>query len=101
MRAKAPMTERRRVRRPSPAMVIWGSVLLFTVLFAVFTYRFSAAQSAAAPPKVLVRKVIKRRVITTVVPTPGASSVNTGPATTTSAPSVSSAPVAPVVTSAS
>jgi hypothetical protein len=102
MSMKAPMTERSRARRPSPAMVIWGSVLLFAVLFAVFTYRLSAAQSTPARRQVLVHKVVKRRVVTTVVPTPGPSSVNSGPATTASAPPVSSPPpVAPVVTSSS
>jgi hypothetical protein len=96
------MTERSRARRPGSATVIWGSVLLFAVLFAVFTYRLSAAQSTPARRGVLVRKVVKRRVVTTVVPTPGAAGVSSGPGTTTSVPSVSSPPpAAPVVTSSS
>jgi hypothetical protein len=95
------MTERPRARRPSAALVVWGSLALFAVLFAVLTYRLSAAQAPAAPrQKVLVRRVIKRRVVTTVVPTPGASSVSSGPVTTTSTPAVSSG-AAPVVTSSS
>jgi hypothetical protein len=92
------MTERRRPRRPSPALVIWGSVGLFAVLFAILTYRLSASEPPPRRP-VMVRKVIKRRVITTVVPTPGPSGV------TSSAPaeseSASPVPAAPVVTSSS
>ena len=94
------MTESRRPRRPSFAPVFWGSVALFAVLFALLTYQLSAA-SAPAPQPVLVRKVIKRRVVTTVVPTPGAASVSSGPVLTSSAPVESSAGAAPVTTSAS
>ncbi len=94
------MTERARTRRPSPALVLWGSVALFAVLFAVLTYKLSAA-SAPAPQQVLVRKVIKRRVVTTFVPAPGASTVTSGPVTTSSASAVSASGAAPVTTSAS
>ena len=85
----------RRPRRPGPALVIWGSIALFAVLFAVFTYQLSAPSEPTQ--QVLVRKVIKRRVVTTVVPTPGVSTVTAGPAVS----SQSSSGVAPVTTSAS
>ena len=61
-------------RRPGPALVVWGSVALFAVLFALLTYQLSASQPAAPRPE-LARKVIKRRVITTIVPSPGRNSV--------------------------
>jgi hypothetical protein len=81
-------------------MVIWGSVALFAVLFALLTYQMSIAGGQVSQP-VLVRKVVKRRVITTVVPGPGSSSVSSGPVTTSSAPEVSSYGSAPVTTGAS
>jgi hypothetical protein len=86
----------RPARRPGPAVVIWGSIALFAVLFAVFTYQLSAP--AAPARQVLVRKVVKRRIVTTVVPTPGVSTV------TASGPVVSSqstSGAAPVTTGAS
>lgn len=96
------MTERRRPRRPSSAPVVWASLLLFATLFALLTYNLSAAQPAtreASAPR--VRKIIKRRVVTTVIPSPGTTSV-TG---STSGTSTEAAPVEPVpepvVTSAS
>jgi len=76
--------------------VIWGSVALFAALFALFAYQLSAP--AAPQQQVLVRKVIKRRVVTTVVPTPGESTVTAGPAVSSTE---SSAGAAPVTTSAS
>jgi hypothetical protein len=85
--------------RPSPAMVIWGSIALFAVLFALLTYQLSVPSGPSQRP-VLVRKVVKRRVVTTVVPTPGSTSVSSGPVTT-SAPEASSYGVAPVTTGAS
>jgi hypothetical protein len=85
----------RRSRRPGPAAVIWGSVALFAVLFALFTYQLSAPSQ---PQQVLVRKVVKRRVVTTVVPTPGEATVTAGP-TESSTQSTSGA--VPVATSAS
>lgn len=54
--------------------MIWSSVALFAVLLALLTYQLGSAQAPQARP-VLVRKVIKRRVVTTVVPTPGRSTV--------------------------
>lgn len=84
--AVATMTEpatakRPPARRPSSARVYWVSVLLFTALFAFLTYSFAREQATSAAPVVQVRKVIKRRVITTIVPTPGKNSVSAGPVT--------------------
>jgi hypothetical protein len=89
-----PKADARRSRRPGPAAVIWGSVALFAVLFALFTYQLSAAPG---PPRqhVLVRKLVKRQVITTVVPTPGESSVTAGPVSSTQSTS-GTAPIATV-----
>ena len=98
------MTDRARAsRRPSPAAVLWGSVALFAVLFALLTYQLSngtdpslsGATATSAP--VQVRKVIKRRIVTTIVPTPGVNSVSAGPAST----SETGASAEPVTTSAS
>lgn len=70
------MTERpRTVRRPSPALVVWSSIVLFAVLFALLTYQLSASQPPAPRP-VVVRKVVKRRVVTTIVPTAGRNTVS-------------------------
>lgn len=94
-----------RARRPGPALVIWGSIALFAVLFALLTYRLSAGNDpllggAAAPRPVLVRKVVKRRIVTTIVAGAGSSSVSSGPVTTSSAPAASYAGT-PIVTGAS
>jgi len=86
----------RRPRRPGPAAVIWGSIALFAVLFALFTYQLAAPSQPQQ--QVLVRKVVKRRVVTTVVPTPGESTVTAGPAVSSTE---SSAGAAPVTTGAS
>ena len=59
------MTERPRTRRPGPALVIWSSVALFAVLFALLTYQLASSQPPPPRP-VLVRQVVKRRVVTTV-----------------------------------
>ena len=100
----------RRRRRPGPGAVIWGSVASFAALFGFLTYQLTSGHdpalgaSAGQPgkaQKVLVRRVIHRRVVTTVIPpTSGASS---GPSVSqSSAPTVSSpappAPVSPPVT---
>lgn len=66
----------RRRRRPGAAPVLWGSIVLFAVMFALLTHQLSASQ-VPAPRPVLVRKVLKRRVITTYLPTPGKASVST------------------------
>lgn len=88
-------------RRPGPAAVVWSSIALFAVLFALLTYQLSANLGAAstAPQPTLVRKVVKRKVVTTVVPTPGRSTVTAGPAT--SSESGAAAEAAPVTTGAS
>jgi hypothetical protein len=88
--------ESRRPRRPGPAAVIWGSVALFAVLFALFAYQLSAPSQPQQ--QVLVRKLIKRRIVTTVVPTPGEATVTAGPAVSSTQ---STAGAAPVTTSAS
>jgi anti-sigma-K factor RskA len=93
------MTEASRSKRPSASLVFWASVLLFTALFALLSYRFAVEQSAsqATAPVVQVRKVIKRRVVTTIVPSPGRNSVSSGPVSSSSY----SAGAEPVVTGAS
>ena len=68
------MTDRPRTRRPGPALVIWSSIALFAMTFAFLTYQLSSS-TTAAPRPVLVRQVVKRRVVTTIVPTPGRSTV--------------------------
>ncbi len=93
------MTEQaRRPHRPSSALVAWGSVALFAVLFALLTYQLSASQPAPPRP-VVVRKVLKRHVVTTIVPTPGRNSVSSSGAVSGEAP----APVysEPITTGAS
>lgn len=81
-----------RPRRPGIGLVIWGSIALFAVLFALLTYQLSAGQAPASRP-VLVRKVIKRRVLTTFVPTPGRASVTASGQTASVSPSPTYAPV--------
>jgi len=90
----------RRPRRPSFAPVFWGSLALFAVLFTLLTYQLSAA-STAEPRHVLVRKVIKRRVVTTVVPSPGEEAVSSGPVVSSAAAESAPVEVAPVTTGAS
>jgi hypothetical protein len=85
-----------RRRRPGIGPVVWGSVALFAAMFALLTYQLSSSQPPAPRP-VLVRKVVKRRVVTTVVPTPGPSAVTTSGQVTAAPPSE----YAPVTTSAS
>ena len=92
------MTEnpRPRTRRPGPGAVILGSIALFAAIFALLTAQLAASQPPPSRP-VLVRQVVKRRVVTTIVPTPGQSTV------TSSGQAASSIPTgyAPVTTSAS
>lgn len=73
-------------RRSPASLVFWGSILLFAALFALLVHRFSAEQKATRPAgqTVQVRKVIKRRVVTTIVPSPGQNSVSSGPVTSSS-----------------
>jgi hypothetical protein len=93
------MTEAARSKRPSASLVFWASILLFAALFALLTYRFAVEQSASRPTArtVQVRKVIKRRVVTTIVPSPGQNTVSSGPVSSSSY----SSGAEPVVTSAS
>jgi hypothetical protein len=93
------MTERTRPKRPPASLVLWGSILLFAALFALLVYRFSAELSASQPTAraVQVRKVIKRRVVTTIVPSPGQNTVSSGPVSSSSY----SSGAEPVVTGAS
>lgn len=88
-----------RTKRPRASLVFWGSVLLFAALFAFLTYSFSVEQSASRPTAqaVQVRKVIKRRVVTTIVPSPGQNTVSSGPVSSSSY----SSGTEPVVTGAS
>jgi hypothetical protein len=95
-------SERRPGRRPGGAVVFWASAALFAALFALLTFQLSrgatGATTAAAPP-VQVRKVIKRRIVTTVVPSPGVNRVVSGPATSSAA--AVEVPVEPVTTATS
>ena len=97
-----PRPKAKRQRRPPASVVFWGSVLLFAALFALLTYRFEAESTVGqqTAQAVQVRKVIKRRIVTTIVGGSGGSTVSTGPVSS----STSAAPAAeaePVVTSAS
>jgi hypothetical protein len=87
--------------RPGAAgTVFWASLALFGVLFALLTYQLSKGGgpgSTVASRPVQVRKVIKRRVVTTVVPSPGVDRVTRGPATT----SGGEIPAEPITTSTS
>lgn len=70
---------------------------LFAVLFALLTAQLAAsAGSTAAARPTLVRKVVKRKVVVTYVPTPGRSTVTSGPVLTSE-----TGAVAPVTTGAS
>lgn len=93
------MTERVRPKRPPASLVFWASVLLFAALFALLAYRFSLEQQASQPTArtVQVRKVIKRRVVTTIVPSPGQNTVSSSPSSSSSY----SSGAEPVVTSTS
>lgn len=84
-------------RRPRSARVYWAAVLLFTGLFALLTYSFAGEQATPATPIVQVRKVIKRRVVTTIVPSPGQNRVSAGPVSS----SGYSAAAEPIVTATS
>lgn len=105
--AVATMTEpraiqQRPVRKRGGAFVFWASAALFAVLFALLTFQLSGgttgfATGAARP--IQVRKVIKRKIVTTVVPSPGVNRVVSGPAT--SSESAAEVPAEPITTSAS
>ncbi len=107
------MTEARaKPRRPGAAPVFWGALLLFCLLLGLLTYRFSVGQdpsgvgASGAEPTPPVRKVILRRVVTTVVPAaPAAAAPAPGAATPAPAgevvPVSEPVPVSAPVTSAS
>lgn len=82
-----------RGRRPGPALVIWNSIALFAAMFAFLTYKLSAGEAPTTSRPVLVRQVVKRRVVTTILPTPGRSSVTSSGAVAGSVPSTAYAPV--------
>lgn len=94
------MTEPVRSKRPPASLVFWASILLFAALFALLAFRFADEQSAsrASARAVQVRKVIKRRVVTTIVPSPGQNTVSASPVSSSSS---YSAAAEPVVTSSS
>jgi hypothetical protein len=91
MRARAAeVTEpARKSRRPGPALVVWSSIVLFGVLFALLTYQLSASQPPPPRP-VVVRKVL--------MPTPGRNSISSSGAI---AAESSSPAYTPVTTGAS
>jgi hypothetical protein len=100
--AEAAVTEPRPApRKPGGATVFWASLALFGVLFALLTYQLSKAGGqgggAVATSPVRLRKVIKRRIVTTVIPSPGVDHVTRGPTTT----SGGEIPIEPVTTSTS
>jgi hypothetical protein len=82
--------------KPGGAPVFWASLALFAVLFALLTYQLSRAGSssgaAVATGPVQQRKVIKKRIVTTVIPSPGVDRVTQGP-TTTSGGEIPSEPI--------
>jgi len=89
----AAVTEQTRTaHRPKPALVVWSSIVLFALLFALLTYQLNASQ-LPAPRPVLVRKVLKRRVVTTVVPTPGRNTVSSSGGSLAEASTPSYAPL--------
>ncbi len=92
--APAPRASASR-RRPGAGAIIWGSVALFAVMFALITNQLAAGQPPASRP-VVVRKVLKRRVVTMILPTPGRSQVTSGPLSGSS-----SSAYAPVTTASS
>jgi hypothetical protein len=73
-------------------MVIWSSIALFGVLFALLTYQLAASQPAPPRP-VVVRKVLKRKVVTTIVPTPGRNTVSSSGTVASEGGSVAAAPI--------
>ena len=106
------MTEpARSKRRPGAAPVFWTSMALFCVLLGLLTYRFSIGQDpsgvgAEVTESPVRRKVIVRRVVTTVVPAGTGEAVSGAGAGTPSvseapAPEAEAVPVSEPVTSSS
>ena len=111
MTEPAPPEERVRPHGSRPGLVFSGAIALFAVTFGFLTYQLRSgndpslgAQAQAVQPRpVLVRKVIKHRIITRVVPTAGASgtTVSTSAAPVTSSATAAAPAPAPVTTGAS
>lgn len=102
------MTEAPRAsRRPGAAPVFWTSMALFCVLLGLLTYRFSIGQdpSGVAPEAASAkapRKVIVKRVVTTVAPAGSGAAASAGaPPVSEAAPEAESIPVSEPVTSSS
>ena len=104
------MTEPSRAgRRPGAAPAFWTSMVLFCVLLALLTYRFSIGRdpsgvAPAAEPTQAPRKVIVKRVVTTVVPAGAGAAASSGaeaPPVSEAAPEAEAIPVSEPVTSAS
>jgi hypothetical protein len=101
------MTETRPSRRPGAAPVFWASLFLFCALLGLLTYRFSIGRDpsgvgASAAPAAPIRKVIVRRVVTTVVPAPASPAAAAAPpAAAAPLPESETVPVSEPVTSAS
>ncbi len=100
----APRRPAAPARGPRGAAVLWGSGARIAARVAFLTYQVeagndpllgAAGSGAAASPPVLVRQVVKRRIVPTILPGPGGSSVSA------SGGGVSSAGAAPIVTGAS
>lgn len=111
-------TPARRRRKPSPVAVFVTSAALFLAALGFLAFQVAQGRDpslgpdalvAAKPqrPVVTVRRIIKRRVITTVIPaetgtagsSPGSYSTGSAPPAVTTAPAP--APAAPVVTASS
>ena len=100
-----------RKGRPGPGVVISGAIALFAVTFGFLTYQLRSgndpalgAQALAGQPRpVLIRRVIQHRIVTRVVPAPGASSttVSTSAAPVTTNTAAAAPAPAPVTTGAS
>jgi hypothetical protein len=92
-------------------MVFSGTIALFAVTFGFLTYQLRSgndpslgAQALASQPRpVLIRRVIKHRIITRVVPTAGAAgtTVSSAAAPVTSSTVAAPPAPAPVTTGAS
>jgi len=92
-----------RGHRPGPTLVIFSTAALFALIFAFLTYQFSVGRdpslsTAASSRPIVVRQIVTRRVVSTILPTPGRSTV-TSSGQLTAAPT--SAAYAPITTGAS
>jgi hypothetical protein len=86
--------------RPGPTLVIGSSAAFFGVIFALLAYPLSVRRdpspsTATSSRPIVVRQIVKHRVVTTTLPTPGRSTV-------TSSRQLTAAPTyAPITTGAS